>query len=234
MRNSSRKPWKNVILPPPLKKSWTSTLCAGAPPSSDLASPSQAVRDAAAKILRATYTPPARTNWDLLIAQLKSGAPKTNVLELIRPYNLGLEGGVGSGYAESERYRLDDLWLLECSYRGSESNMVLFHWEPREALRNVWVEPPPGFTGEWTTYYVNGQKVLRAYYKNGIHDGAITAFQPDGSLVFIQHVAKDTPYGEETGFYASGKTNYHGSYKEGARIGTWIWYNEDGSIKSKH
>jgi hypothetical protein len=48
-----------------------------ASPMSDLCSTNQATRDAAAKILRETYIPPARTNWDSLIASLKVGMSKS-------------------------------------------------------------------------------------------------------------------------------------------------------------
>jgi hypothetical protein len=52
------------------------TQCLAASPQSDLGSPSQKVRDAAAKILRETYVPPSRTNWDPPSAELKTRYPR--------------------------------------------------------------------------------------------------------------------------------------------------------------
>src|SRR5262245_25130623 len=65
--------------------------------TNDLASPDQATRDAAAKALRATWTPPARTNWDSLLAALTNGMPRRNVLELLRPLKVTPEGAGGGG-----------------------------------------------------------------------------------------------------------------------------------------
>src|ERR1044071_1874694 len=85
-------------------------------PAEDLASPSQAKRDAAAKLVRDSWMPPARTNWDSLLGALTNGMPRTNVLELLRPFKVTPEGGGGDGTTSIQSYRLDDLWRLDCSY----------------------------------------------------------------------------------------------------------------------
>src|SRR5258708_3677243 len=78
-------------------------------PTDDLASPSQETRDATAKVLRGTWAPPARTNWEPLLSAIKVGMHETNVLELLRPLTgLTNASGVGSGSVESTIYRLDD------------------------------------------------------------------------------------------------------------------------------
>ena len=205
-----------------------------ASPSADLGSPSQETRDAAAKILRATFEAPPRTNWNPLVEKLKLGIPKTNVLDILGHYADHVEGGGGSGITEMERYRLDDLWLLECSYTGKEaSKSVLTHVKLIEQMLNVPVNPPSGFTGTWTIYYINGQKSGTGYYKNGKPDGASMGYYSDGSKALINHSANGILSGEELGFYPSGQIKYRGLYKEGSQAGTWTWYKEDGSVQSK-
>src|SRR4051812_8508402 len=80
----------------------------------DLNSKSQEIRDAAAKLLRQTYSPPPRTNWDRLLNSLKLGTSETNVMDQLRSMNLRFDGGAGSGNTITELCRLDDLWILEC------------------------------------------------------------------------------------------------------------------------
>ncbi len=128
-----------------------------ASPINDLASTNQEVRDAAAKVLRETYVMPPQTNWNSLVSRLILGTPKTNVLEILGHFTNNIAGGGGSGATETERYRLDDLWLLDCSYTGDGANRVLTHLGFMQELRFVTVDLPAGFTGNWRTYYVNGQ-----------------------------------------------------------------------------
>ncbi|MDB6110413.1 MAG: hypothetical protein JWR69_2163 [Pedosphaera sp.] len=199
-----------------------------ASPRSDLSSTNQETREAAAKILRATYTPPPRTKWDALVASLKIGASKTNVLSLIRPFIVHSQGGAGSGTFEACQYRLDDLWILECHYdRDIFSGCKLF-----PGTLEIWAVPPPGFTGLWRTYYVNGQKSMEIHYVSGKHDGEFTTFYDDGSRAVLTHFVADIQEGEDTGYFRSGKLNYRGVYKANAQVGTWTWFNEDGTIRS--
>src|SRR5262245_30822924 len=78
---------------------------------SDLSSTNQRTRDAAAKIIRATYVTPPRTNWDSLIASLKIGSSKTNITRLLQPVIVRTEGGGASGTFEAQQFRLDDAWM---------------------------------------------------------------------------------------------------------------------------
>lgn len=199
----------------------------------DLGSSSQKKRDAAAKSLRATYIAPPRTNWDSLLSALKVGTPKTNVLEELRLLKLSSDGGVGSGNTETEVYRLDDLWTLECSFINSNAGTNLSRRKLTEQLRDVWVEPPPHFTGDWITYYANGQVSHQGHYKDGQPNGQGLGFHPNGSKAIVHHTVNGVAEGEETGFHPSGNISYKGSYKAGAQSGIWIWYNEDGSIQQK-
>lgn len=195
----------------------------------DLASPLQETRDAAAKILRNTWVAPSRTNWDSLLATIKVGMPKTNVMELLQPLKVTTGPGGASGAAHWEGCRLDDLWMLECSYHSDD---VLFARRLYEQLRNVWVWPATNFTGIWTTYYVNGQRQSEIHYKDGRYFGEFTGFRSDGTKAYVQHYGSQGAEGEDTGYFPSGRVMYKGLYRQGKQVGTWVWYNEDGSTNS--
>ena len=198
-----------------------------ASPRSDLASTNQATRDVAAKVLRETYVPPSRTNWDSLVASLKVGMSKTNILQLLKPVIIGEGGGAGSGTFEAYQFRLDDYWMLECHFDHGFQGCKLFH-QPLDFR----VEPPPRFTGTWTIYWVNGQKCEEAHYTDGKRNGEMTGFYDDGSRAYVTHFIDGIQEGDETGYSHSGKISYQGIYKTNEMVGTWTWYNEDGTVKS--
>jgi hypothetical protein len=66
-----------------------------ASPVSDLSSMSPETRAAAAEKLRATYTPPSRTNWDSLVATLEIGDKMTNIEQRLRILNIKPDLGSG-------------------------------------------------------------------------------------------------------------------------------------------
>ena len=146
---------------------------------------------------------------------------------MLEPVIVRSEGGGGSGTFEAQQYRLDDLWILECHFDHGFIDYKLFP----NAL-DVWVEPPPRFTGVWTTYHVNGEKSYEIHYRDGKCDGEFTSFYDDGSRAFLTHFIAGIQEGEETGYFHSGKVNYRGFYQTNAMIGTWTWYNEDGTVQS--
>lgn len=195
----------------------------------DLASPSQHTRDAAAKSLRRTWVAPSRTNWNSLLDALKVGMPKTNIMELLRPLKVTSGPGGASGAVHWEGFRLDDLWMLECSYHSDE---VLFARRLYEQMRNVWVPPPTNFTGIWTTYYVNGQRQSEIHYKDGRYFGEFTGFRSDGTKACVQHYGAEGAEGDDTGFFPSGRVMYRGRYGRDKQVGTWVWFNEDGTTNS--
>jgi hypothetical protein len=199
-----------------------------ASPTSDLSSPSQETRDAAAKILRSTYSPSPRTNWDSLVASIKVGENKTNVIEMLRRLNIKCEGGAGTGTFESRLFRLDDLWILELSSEGDR----IVGRELREQMRDAWVLPPTNFSGVWTTYWVNGQRSAEVHVKDGKYSGEFTGFSTNGSRAHVQQYDKHSIIGKETGFFPSGHISYQGQHETNASVGIWIWYNEDGSTNS--
>lgn len=213
---------------------WSGDLHAS--PFDDLSSPSQETRDAAAKVLRGTYTPPSRTNWDGLVRALHPGTSMVNVEKELQSSNLVVCGGLSSGNTEVKTYRLDHLWTLNCSFTNdteSKINAGLSHVALREQLQNVWVEPPTNFTGVWRTYWANGQPSHEVQLKDAQPEGLLTTFYTDGSKAVVSSQRGGVSGGEEIGFYPSGHVRYRGRSKVGIHIGKWIWYKEDGSIESK-
>lgn len=207
-----------------------------ASPASDLESPSQRVRDAAAQILRTNFTSAPRAKWEQVLTPIKAGITKTNLLVMLRPYKVTYEGGHGSGATHTDFYRLDDGWVLSCGFHNRENidvDSILMGWKLIEKVRNVWVEPPKTFTGTWITYYANGQKHVEWHYKNGKSSGGDkTGYRADGSVGYTLRYDSNGTDADETGFFPSGRVSYRGQRKGGVQMGTWVWYNEDGSIKS--
>jgi hypothetical protein len=206
--------------------------CVSASPLDDLRSPSQQIRDAAAAVLRTNFVPPPRSRWEPIVAAINPSDSSDAILLLLQPYGVTREMGMGSGQSFSESYRLDDVWLLRCSFQKFGSSDVLLSHELIESLRYVWMEPPAGFTGVWTTYFVNGQRSHEIQYRDGQYFGTFTSFYSNGSRAVVQHYGAEGVDGEDTGYFPSGALNYKARYSKGAPTGTWVWYNEDGSVRS--
>jgi len=202
-----------------------------ASPADDLASISQSTRDAAAKVQRETWTPPARTNWDSLLASVKEGTPRTKILELLLPFKVTPEDGGASGTVMFQSYRLDDLWLLQCSYRDG-GDYPLLRRGLVEQMRSVWLLPPTNFTGIWTTYWINGQRQMEVHCTNGRNHGEFIGFYSDGKRAYVQHFKYGRIDGEDIGYFRSGRTNYLGLYRDEKQVGVWVHFNEDGSTNS--
>jgi hypothetical protein len=179
-----------------------------ASPRSDLESASPATRAAAAKILRANPVPHPATNWNSLLAALKIGTPMTNVEARLRSVHaqLELKCDITVPCVWLERYRLDDLWLLYCHFHYVSNTLIetkLFQtWRP------IYLQPPPHFTGVWTTYYANGQKLCQTRYKDGDYDG------------------------DDISYYPSGRVSCWSTRKgkRGEPVGTGTAYKEDGTV----
>jgi hypothetical protein len=202
-------------------------------PLTQLASPMQEVRDAAAKTLRATHTPTPRERWEPLLKSLNVADTKPAVLKRL-PAGVKPEMGVGSGQSHLEEFRLDDVWTLRCTFRNESRDdpATLLNFSLIERTRHLWVAPPGDFSGTWTTYFVNGQKSHQIQYKAGKYSGEFIAFHSDGSKSYVQHYGPQGSDGEDTGYFPSGRVSYRAFYRAGAPVGTWTWYNEDGTVRS--
>ncbi len=200
-------------------------------PTTDLASPSQKARDAAAKALRANAKPPWKIKWFFFTSRIKTGETETNILELLRSYKLKTqpEAGMG-GLGEYYEYRLDDYWLLGCEFNNNDyKRLILEKWKLVSRWRDVFILPPTNFSGVWITYYVNGQKSSESNYQDGNRSGEFMSFYPDGSKSSVRHYDHGVAQGLYTQYFPSGRIQYQVQYSNNVRGEIGIWYNEDGT-----
>jgi len=199
-------------------------------PLTDLRSPSQETRDAAAKTLSETYAPLTREQLAPLLKVLRIGDRMSSVLERLDSIGAKQEKKKNDdGRTASFWYRLDPTWVLQCTFSAG----ALFDTTLIEDVQHVWVSPAEDFTGIWTAYYANGKPWQTVEYDDGAPAGKWTTFHSDGSLRMIQHFGKLGLEGEEIGYFRNGSVEHKGSYKDGTPVGTWIWYNEDGTVHEK-
>ena len=204
--------------------------CKPAPaPSADLASPSQEVRDAPAKVLRATAKPPSKLKWFFFTRQFYKGEHKTDVLALLRSHHLStqIEGGSGGGGSDYEEFRLDDYWLLGFDFHSTDQ--TLMQWELISRWRDFYMPAPTNYNGVWVTYYANGQKSSEVNYTNGYRSGEFITFQPDGSKSSVWLYDNGIRQGLYTQYFPSGHIQYQVQYSNNFRIGVGVWFNEGGS-----
>jgi hypothetical protein len=210
-------------------------LCKPAPlPTSDLASPSQDVRDAAAKVLRANAKPPRKIKWIFFTYHIKAGETETNILELLRSYKLSTqrEAGMG-GLSDYWEYRLDDYWLLGCEFNNNDyTRKILERWKLIPRWRDYYILPPTNFNGIWVTYYANGQKSSEANYINGYRSGEFMNFSPSGSTNSVWHYDHGKANGLWTQYFPSGRIEIQCLYSNQLRVGDMVWYYEDGAKRS--
>lgn len=201
-----------------------------------LMSPSQSIRDVGAQTLRGSFVPPARTNWDFLVTRLKLGMKESAVAGLLSSAGATSEPDGTIVNEIIKTYRVDDLWVVRCWFTNSvpgKSEGGLSETRLIEQMNRILVEPPAGFTGDWITYWVNGQINLDSHYLNGKLDGVNTSYYPNGSKSDVASCRGGVLDGEATAYYSSGKIQSKGQYKAGAQVGHWIWYQETGAVDSE-
>ena len=198
---------------------------------SNLSSLSQFSRDTAAKFLRKSFVFPTPSSWEALLKKITKGLPKEDLLKILAPYKTKAEMGACGGGSCSETYRLDKVFCLQVWYLTSD-NTLMSGAKLIQQMQHVWVEPPPGFTGTWMTYFVNGQKSHEIQYKDGKYFGNFIAFSAQGNKLYVQKYTASGIEGEELGYFESGKVSYRAHHHKDKNVGLWIWYNEDGSVRS--
>lgn len=209
-----------------------------------LADTSQAVRDEAAKVLLNL----ARTGkttlgeghisehdsayWYALIAKTEMRKEEHDVAIALGIDKNEQEIGMCFGQGCFNTYRLDNSFVLQLYFNSNKPNTVYFDtliWQPRR----VYVDAPSRFTGEWRTYYVNGQLSHRVQYSNGVYNGTFISYHANGQVAYQQHYVNGTTQGEDRGYYYSGKVMYVGNYTNGKQNGEWLHYWENGNVKTK-
>jgi hypothetical protein len=180
----------------------------------------------------------ARTNnhgrlyWEERLTKVKPGMKHEEVERLLPPADDSISehwsGGTGN-----RGWRLDDYWTVVVHYNYPDSVHEMRPSLHRRA-QAVGAEPPPNFTGTWTTYHVNGERASELSYKNEKSDGTFTSFHDNGRKSVEQHYANGTCSGADRGWYADGAPAYEGNYVEGKQDGTWTHWSEDGRLRSRY
>jgi hypothetical protein len=194
----------------------------------DLASPSQAVRDRAAKELRATYRPVPRKHWEPVIHSIKLDQERSEVERVLQPLNVLRDMGADDGNVYLVWYRLDPEWKIRALYDKTDDRLLELGL--LRGINDVGVAPPNKFTGSWVVYFTNGVPSARTHYKHGQHFGVWAQYHPNGSLADIQHYSEKGCEGWETRYYPTGKASFRGRWSQGWPIGKWVYYDEDGTI----
>ena len=165
-----------------------------------LADPQEDIRAGVAEALRTLTKDPAKVPgyhtqkfWEARIAQLHPGMSVTDALANLRP-DLTAEQceksrimSRGSGQTSTSQYRLDDYWVITI-YAVDGGGL---HPDPpllSGSANRIWVEPPGGFTGTWTTWFVNGQKSYAIVCTRRVSTMAFfEAFFDNGTKCYEQH-----------------------------------------------
>lgn len=141
------------------------------------------------------------------------------------------EMGVAGGGAETVHFRLDDRWLLRCSF-STRGDATLLAVELTAQLRHVWVEPPAHFTGVWTVFFASGRRSHVIHYQDGAYAGAFTSFHPNGAKAVVQTYGAAGIDGADIGYHTNGRVAYRGRHARGQRVGTWTHYDARGQVTS--
>ncbi|MEI9866090.1 MAG: hypothetical protein WDN00_16360 [Limisphaerales bacterium] len=199
--------------------------------TADLASPSQEVRDAAAKILRAKAKPTSKLKWMLRTVFIRAGETQTNIFDLLHTYNLSVqpEAGMG-GLGEYCEYRLDDYWLLGCEFNNNDDQrFILERWKLVSRWRAIAVWPSTNFSGVWINYYANGRKLMESHYKDGLLCGERISFESQGSTNAVEHFDHGKLNGSLTFYFPSGRVRMQCQYSNNVQVGIKVRFNENGT-----
>jgi antitoxin component YwqK of YwqJK toxin-antitoxin module len=87
-----------------------------------------------------------------------------------------------------------------------------------------------GLEGEWTEYYVTGEKRAQGSYKEGKKDGEWTFFHRDASVEQKGKYLNGLPQGTWHWFYANGREHREDLYRKGREDGASVEYDEEGEV----
>lgn len=180
------------------------TAVAHGSPLTDLASTSQATRDAAAATLRTSYKQASGARWIQKLGEIQPGTAKQAVVAQLTPEqsrSLSMAAPDGSTVAN---YRLDDDWVLLCIYKASVDTVI--KCRVSASARQVPVQPPRGYTGPWTDYFVNGRRASESFFRAGVPVGTTTVFHPNGNKALVQ------------------------THGPNGRVQGTVWYDERGAV----
>jgi hypothetical protein len=192
-------------------------------------------REAAAASLRAMAAADAASigdvgeaYWNAKLASVPAGVSTDKVQEIIGGK---AEGGEGGGGGSSMYFALDDFYGVTAYFVEDRKTHVdtFASFSPlAHHARSVDVVPPPGFTGKWKTYFINGVVAGESDYASGTVTH-ISSYFDNGQLQSTSDVVRGQPEGVSVTFFRNGKKATDGRYAAGKRVGPWVEYHENGT-----
>lgn len=171
--------------------------------------------------------------WQEKVKRIKVGMTKAQVLNILPEF----EGAasemceIGSGDSHIVMYRLDYHWVVTIYYRNPDK--VIERPTLTKRALHVNIEPPPNFTGTWTTWHVNGQKAREIQYADGKYNGVFTSYHDNGTKSYEQHYVNHITHGPDTGWNADGRLSYTAQYQNGRQHGRWTHWHANGNKHSE-
>ena len=200
-----------------------------------LASPDEQTRQIGATALQKIYARDPRALGDhgeaYWVLRLK-GLPNASEAETLRILDgAKAEGSEGGGGGSTRHYQLDDFWATDL-YNDDRRGRTMSYEPPRRRVVHVYVERPPGFTGTWNTYFVNG----------AVHDaleldhGILTrnrAYHENGHLQLEYLYVDGLVEGTFITRFADGKTQFEETFAKGKQVGVHKWFYESGKLRQE-
>lgn len=169
--------------------------------------------------------------WATKVKQITIGMPRAEVDQLF-PAQEDAQVSIGMGMrAHSVKCRLSNYWEVTLNYDATDK--IAAPPTLHKSERNVWVPPAPDFSGQWTTYFVNGQKSSDIEYKDGEYNGLFVSYYANGKKCYEQHYVNGVAEGTDVGWHDNGQQSYAGRYVHGKQDGTWTWWNADGTKQNE-
>ncbi len=199
-----------------------------------LTDPAPAVRNAAAEKLRqalaeggAASRERGAARWKQRLSAIPLGI---SAEEFKTATGASAEGRTGSMGGSSMTFRLDDNWTVNAQFDRSDKLREL---GPLTAsVRPIWVEPPPGYSGRWVTYFANGVVAHDIQYQRGAYE-RFKAYYDSGQLVYEQRYVNGKIDGAEVGFHRNGAKAYEISHAAGKSVGRWVHWYPNGKMQSE-
>jgi antitoxin component YwqK of YwqJK toxin-antitoxin module len=90
-------------------------------------------------------------------------------------------------------------------------------------------------TGDYVTYYINGQIEEKGQWKQSHNTGELTRYYKNGKTWQSQQLnGQGLKDGSQIYYFANGEMAMMGSWLNGKISGTLIRYNDNGTVKSKN
>jgi antitoxin component YwqK of YwqJK toxin-antitoxin module len=172
--------------------------------------------------------------WEKRLAGLKPDMRLDNALAFLlsdlSPADRQSQLSHYSGGATSTKiYYLDDYWRVIVFLHG-DANDKLSGRAPMLSpeVRSVAPFLPEDYTGSWTQWYVNGQKMFENEYVNGIPHGMHTDYSFDGTKTEDYAIDHGTMDGVFTSYFADGRKASEAHFDHGKNTGQWRRWFQNG------